>query len=130
MDAYSNPTPIATVEQFKVALRAAHISDTGLLMLRTQYGAQKHAISAAQLARDFHWASHGVANLHYGRLAHRIAEALGHQPGPFPDGNPHRWRTLSYWNEASEIGEGKEQWIMRPELAQAIQELGWGNTIA
>jgi hypothetical protein len=63
--------------------------------------------------------------LRYGTLAHRVAEVLHYQPGPFLDGKRHWWYTLSYWNDSPQAEEGQDQWIMRPELAQALQELKW-----
>jgi hypothetical protein len=126
VDAYSDPTPIATAEQFKVALLAARISETELAILRAQYGAPNHTLSAVQLAKELHYPTYATVNAQYGRLAHRVAEALHYRPGPFPDGNPHWWRTLSHWNDDAPLGEeGQDQWIMRPELAQALHELKW-----
>lgn len=125
VDAYSDPTPIATAEQFKAALSRVQISESELAMLRTQYGAPNHTISPGQMAKELHYGSYAAVNSRYGALAHRVAEALDYLPG-LADGKRHWWRTLSYWNDdAPEAGEGQDQWIMRPELAQALQELKW-----
>jgi len=125
VDAYSDPTPIATAEQFKAALLTLRNSKAGMAMLQAQYRATNHTISAAQLAKELGYDGHATVNLRYGTLAHRVAEALHYQPGPFPDGKPHWWYTLSYWNDSTQAEEGQDQWIMRPELAQALQELKW-----
>jgi hypothetical protein len=126
VDAYSDPTPIATAEQFKAAMLTVRISETELAMLRAQYGAPNHTISAVQLAKELRYVNYGTVNAQYGALAHRVAEGLDYRPGPFPDGKPHWWRTLSYWNDnAPQAEEGEDQWIMRPELAQALQALKW-----
>ena len=126
VDGYSDPTPIATAEQFKAALLTVHFSETELAMLQAQYGAPNHTISAVQLAKELHYVTYAPVNAQYGALAHRVAEALHYRPGPFADGNPHWWRTLSYWNDdAPLVEEGQDQWIMRPELAQALQALKW-----
>ena len=126
VDPYSDPTPIATAEQFKEALPRVRISETELAMLRAQYNAPSHSISAVQLAKELHYVSYANVNAQYGALAHRVAEALHYRPGPFPDGNPHWWHTLSYWNDnAPQAEESQDQWIMRPELAQALRELKW-----
>lgn len=124
-DVYSDPTPIATAEQFKAALPKVQISESELAMLRTQYGAPNHTISPGQMAKELHYGSYAAVNSRYGALAHRVAEALDYLPG-LADGKRHWWRTLSYWNDdAPEAEEGQDQWIMRPELAQALQELKW-----
>jgi len=126
VDAYSDPTPIATAEQFKAALLTVRISETELAMLRAHYGAPNHTISAVQLAKELRYVTYATVNAQYGALAHRVAEALHYRPGPFADGKPHWWRTLSYWNDdAPQAEEGQDQWIMRRELAQALQELKW-----
>ena len=126
VDAYSDPTPIATAEQFKTALLTLRISDAEMAVLQAQYGAPNHTISAAQLAKDLQYGSYAPVNRQYGALAHRVAEALNYRPGPFPDGKAHWWRTLSYWNNgAAQAEEGQDQWIMRPELAQALEALKW-----
>ena len=126
VDPYGDPTPIATTEQFKAALLAVDISEKERAMLRTQYEAPNHTISPVQLAKELHFATYATVNAQYGALAHRVAEALHRRPGPFPDGNPHWWHTLSYWNnDAPQADESRDQWIMRPELAQALQELKW-----
>lgn len=125
VDAYSDPTPIAATEQFKVALLTVHISEKELAMLQAQYKAPNHTISAAQLAKELRYDSYATVNARYGALAHRFAEALHYQPGPFSDGKAHWWYTLSYWNDSPRAEEAQDQWIMRPELAQALQELKW-----
>ena len=125
VDAYSDPTPIATAEQFNAALLTLRISEAEMAMLRAQYRATNHTISAAQLAKELRYDSYATVNARYGALAHRLAVALHYQPGPFTDGKPHWWYTLSYWNDSPQAEEGQDQWIMRPELAQALQELKW-----
>jgi len=125
VDAFSDPTPIATTEKFIAALQTLDISEPELAMLRAQYRAPGHAVSAGQVAKELHYDSYRTVNGQYGALAHRVANALHHRPGPFVDGKAHWWRTLSYWNDDAQAGEGQDQWIMRPELAQALKDLNW-----
>lgn len=125
VDPYSDPTPIATAEQFKAVLLTLRISGEEMALLRAQYRATNHTISAAQLAKELLYDSYATVNARYGALAHRVAEALHYQPGPFPGGKPHWWYTLSYWNDSPQAEDRKDQWIMRPELAQALLELKW-----
>ena len=95
-----------------------------------QYNAPKHTLSPAQMAKQLSRSAWSVANRNYGALAHRIADALHYQPGPFDDPRgDHWWFTLSYWNDEAEMGDDN-QWIMRPELVQALDDLaawlpGW-----
>ena len=125
MDAWSDPKPIASKAEYIVALREACVSESCRTMLRIHYRAPDHTISAAQLAKALEYDNYSTINLHYGALGHRVSEVLGKRPGPFPDGNPHWWNTLSIWNDKRDIGEGLEQWIMRTEVREALEDLGW-----
>jgi len=97
MDEFSDPTPIATPEQFETALLAVRdkwaITPKQMAMLRAHDRAPDHTISTVQLAQDVDFPSYSAANLHYGTFARRVAEALRYRPGPFSDGNPHWWHT-------------------------------------
>jgi hypothetical protein len=66
------------------------------------------------------------ANLRYGTLTHDVADALHYIPGPFSTGNPHWWRKLAYGSDGTpQTEDGHYEWIMRPELVQALQEMRW-----
>lgn len=130
MDEYSNPTPIATVEQFKAALLAVRdrvgLSAKELAMLRAHCRAPNNTISTVRLAQETGYPSYSTANLQYGKLAHNIADALHYIPGPFASGEAHWWRTMAYGNDAvPQTDDGHYEWRMRPELVQALQEMRW-----
>jgi hypothetical protein len=130
MDAYNNPTPIATVEQFKAALLTVRdrigITPKELALLQAHCRASKHTISTVKLAKELDYPNHRTVNMHYGALAHHVADALHHVPPPVPGGEAHWWRTLAYGNdEAPQTDDGHYEWIMRPELVQALQEMKW-----
>jgi hypothetical protein len=129
VDEFSDPTPIATAEQFKAALLVVRdsVADINpyLAMLRAHCHAPSHTITAVRLAQEVGYPSYSAANLQYGTFAHYIADALHYRPGPFSDGNPHWWRTLAYGGDETQSEDGYYEWIMRPELVQALQEMGW-----
>jgi hypothetical protein len=124
MDAYSNPAEIATVEQFKAALLAVRdrigISPKDLALLRAHCRAPNHTISTFKLAKELGYTSHGDVNKSYGKFAHDVCDALHCVLPKAPDDEAHWWRTLAYGNEADHY-----EWIMRPELVQALQEMKW-----
>jgi len=127
---YSDPTAIANAAQFKSALLTVNqkegINPKQKAMLCAHYQAPAHIITAQILAHVAHYRSHGAANIQYGRLAHRLADALHYKPGLFPDGKPHWWRALANGNEGDPHNEdGHYEWILRPELVAALQELKW-----
>lgn len=130
MDEFSDPTPIATVEQFKAALlivrdRVPDMTPYAAL-LKAHCRATRHTITAGQLAKEMNYPNYSAANLRYGTFAHDVADALHYIPGPFSTGNPHWWRTLAYGNDGTpQTEDGHYEWIMRPELVQALQEMRW-----
>jgi hypothetical protein len=130
MDEFSDPTPIATAEQFKKALLSVRdregFSPNELQMLKAHCRAPTHTISALKLAQEIGYPDYSTANLLYGNLAKNIAHALHYKLGPFSTGNPHWWRTLAYGNEGAPQNEdGHFEWVMRPELVQVLQEWKW-----
>ena len=130
MDIYSDPTPIATAEQFKTALLSVRdrvgISPKDLAMLRSQCRAPAHIITTQQLAQELGYSHYIAASGQYGTLAHHIADALHIVLPRTPSGEPHWWRTLSVGNDgAPQTDDGNYEWIMRPELVQALQEMRW-----
>ena len=78
-----------------------------------------------KLAQEFGYSHYIAASGQYGVLAHQIADALHHKPGPFPDGKTHWWHTLAYGNNGEPFEAEYYAWIMRPELVQALQEMRW-----
>ena len=130
MNEYSDPTPIATVEQFKAALLAVRdrvgISPKDLAILRAHCRAPNHMISTTQLAGELGYSNYGAVNMAYGKLAHDVADALHYSPKPNASGDLHWWRTLAYGNDDSpQTEDGHYGWIMRPELVQALKEMNW-----
>jgi hypothetical protein len=129
MDAYSDPTPIATVEQFKAALfkvrdSKAGISQQDLVLFRTHCRAPNYTITTQQLAKEL-GPNYRTANEPYGSLAHRVCSALGVTLKKTDSGEPHWWRTLAIGHNPLDKNNPYE-WIMRPELVQALKELNWG----
>jgi len=127
MDEFSDPKPIATVEQFKAALLARGrigIPAKHLAMLISHCRAPNHTISTVQLAKEVGYPGNKTVNLQYGTLAHNIAKELHHTPGPFSTGDPHWWRTLASGKDGiPKTSDRFYKWIMRPELVQAVQEV-------
>lgn len=129
MNEFSDPSPIATTKEFKDALLAVHdkhgITPKQLRMLRAHLRAAKHTINTTKLASAIGYSDCSSAHLLYGKFAHRVADALHRKPGPFSTGKPHWWRTLAYGNDDGTplTNDGLYEWVMRPELVQALQEM-------
>ena len=72
----------------------------------------------SQIAEAMGWSSYSSANAHYGRLAQLVAEELGfHVDGA-------HLNALCTFIEPQQPGD---HWliIMRPQVAQALKQLGW-----
>ena len=78
MDEYSDPTPIATVEQFKAALLKVRdrigISPRDVALLKAHCRTPNHTISTVQLAKQVGYSNYSAVNMHYGKLAHDVAD--------------------------------------------------------
>jgi len=85
-------------------------------MLAAHYHAPHRCITATQLAAEVGYASMGGANLQYGILARMVRDVLD-----FPT-----QRGLVHLYSLATFIKGKH-WIfvMRPEVAEALEALGW-----
>jgi hypothetical protein len=121
--------PIANVEQFKQALLAVrdkNLPDGHLAMLKAQCSSPHASITASKLAESAGYENYNAANLQYGTLGLHVAGFLGYVPPKRKDGTSMWWTTLSYSLEGdSEAETGHFQFVMRPELLQALREMRW-----
>ncbi len=120
-----------TVEQFKSAL-AEHrknestLINNGFQMLKAHYRSPGRLISATRLslAADMGYSGVEAGNSQYGKFAHDIADLIGHKPEEsYPDGNP-VWTYTMCDAHGLKDRYGHFQWILRPEVAKAMEELG------
>ncbi len=125
----STSQAIATTEQFKralLALRDKGLPDAHLAMLKAQCKASNGTITSTKLAEAADYENYNAANLQYGTLAFNLAGLLSYNPPARKDGSPMWWTTLSYSVDGDvEAETGQFQFIMRPELADALREMKW-----
>ena len=109
--------PHYTAKQYESALRAVALAPHHQRMLQAHYCAPKRTLTATQMSKALGYkASHGPANMHYGKLAKMLGEHLSWEPLPDPFVT-----TLCTFEKP-----GKEWlWIMRPAVAAALENLGW-----
>ena len=95
-------------------------------MLRAQYSSDNHTITATRLAEAVGYENFNAANLQYGALGHEIADAIGYEPPKRKNGEPIWFWSISSGKDASEETiDGHYEFIMRPELAVALEEMKW-----
>ena len=65
--------------------------------------------------------NYGGANDQFGKQGHQLADAMDYQPEPHKNGT-HTWSSIFALGRSGPAGF---QWTMRPELANALEELRW-----
>ncbi len=88
-------------------------------MLRTHFLAPAHKLTARQMAEKIGYAGYAAANLHYGRLGRLLGKKLG-----LPEEDCHIGVLVDFVRPNTE-GNSEWIWILHPELAKALEDLGW-----
>jgi hypothetical protein len=91
-----------------------------LKLLQSHYSAREHTITATELARSVGYENHSAANLHYGKLAALLKEEL-----KWSTGKSVGLKLLVMFVDPGERDNTEILWVMRPQLAQALEALGW-----
>ena len=95
------------------AFEALTLSENDRNMLQSHYSAPDRTVTASQLARAAGFVVYGAANMHYGRLAHRVADELGINP-------KHPLSALVSFAKPN----GQWEWTMRPQVVASVESLG------
>lgn len=91
------------------------LTDMQVQMLRIHYYAPESTITATQMARAVGYGHYAFANAQYGRIASLMGEQLDYNPASVHLG------TLVVFEKRN----GEWHWILRPEVARALETLGW-----
>lgn len=114
--------PTASEYAAGLAALADRVSDTQRRLLQMQYGAVNRTVTAPELAALANLAGgHPVVNSQYGRLGHMFCDQTGLNPDLRPD-DTHQW--WSVWSSGYSHPDGF-QWVMHPQVANALEALGW-----
>lgn len=106
-----------SVSDFVKAFRALMpLKEYQIKMLRANYKAGW--ITADQMAVRCGWHDKGGANLHYGKLARRVAEQLG-IPAEYTDGEYVLVGVLVNFD----LRNGKWFWALIPQVEKALEQL-------
>ena len=112
----------ATAEDYRDAFVAlkSKMTPTRRELLRKHYRFYGHQATMSQISEAMGWKSFSSANAHYGRLAQLVGQQLGF---PFRPGEAYS-NVLCTFIEPQEPGD---HWltIMRPQVAEALRQLGW-----
>lgn len=103
-----------TDKEYKEAIEVLNLSEYQVQMLKLNFNAPAHTITATEMANGMHYKNYNAANLHYGRLGLILGKQLGWYPLPEMKVN-----VLVEFEKRN----GEWHWIMRPELAEALISL-------
>ena len=109
------PPEECTTLRYKQAFAAiSDLPENYLSMLRFHYAQPARTTTATQMANAVRYKSFRGANRHYARLGELICDNLGWKPQ----------MPLAVLVKFDEWG-AEIQWIMRPQVAEALRLLGW-----
>ena len=117
----SSPDAMEYIRAFQGVLEG--LPDSYLAMLKGHYNAPNRTVTATQLSELGKYKNWSSANLHYGLLGKRLYEELPIKLPTRPDGTEIYTFTLATEGGLSQ-DESQWQWKMRPEVAEAIEQLG------
>ncbi len=105
-----------SAEQYLAAFgKLSSVTDSQIQMLRLHYNAPGRTITATQLSHAAGYSHYSIANSQYGRLGRLVGEQLEYNP------MKERLGTLVTFEKR----QGEWHWIMRPQVAEALERLGW-----
>lgn len=115
-----NADPIATSKDYKTALSLLEdeMPLKHRLLLEVHYRAPRRRLTARKLAEKVGYASFGAVNLQYGTLARKICDILGLRL-------EYHVLVLAKFVTPKTGSDREILWVMRPELARALEELRW-----
>jgi hypothetical protein len=90
-----------------------------LLLLQRHYHSPGRTATARELADKIGYSDWRGVNLQYGLLAKRLCEVLGVEI----DGES--VYILATFRREAGVKDGELQFVMRPQLAEALEALGW-----
>lgn len=89
-----------------------------LAMLRAHYHAPERTVTAGELARAVDFENFSAANLQYGTYARHLCDELGRSP-------EFHIAILLTFTVGEKPGEEFIRWTMLPQVAEALEQLGW-----
>ena len=105
-----------TADDYMTVFRRISVARHQMRMLQAHYHAQDHTLTATQMSKAIGYPNHSAANLHYGKLGRLIAKEIGWEPLP---------KQTIFAIVTFEKPGHEWHWIMRPAVAQALEQLGW-----
>jgi len=117
---YAHPKLVPTIEEYVTGFRKieSRIGPKLRAMLINHYAAPCRITTADKLARSVGFSDYAAANLHYGYLGSMLARAMG-KKGTL------KTYALMLPVDPGEATNTERLWVMRENVARALEELGW-----
>jgi hypothetical protein len=117
----NSPEATEYVRAFQRILQG--LPDSYVRMLKAHYSAPNRTITSTQLAEACEFHNYNAAVLHYGTLGSRLYEQLPIKLPTHKDGTPIYTFMLAIEGDSGQ-DKSEWEWKMRPEVADAIAQLG------
>jgi hypothetical protein len=109
---------IPTADEFRQALANLDpLPDSYRRLLVEHHRAPDRDVTATELAQLVGYSNYNAANLHYGKLAGLVGDLVGVRPK----------MALDLLVTMEKLDEWHWYWYMRPQVAKAIEKLGWAK---
>jgi hypothetical protein len=114
-------TDFPSSQEYREAFAAIHdqITVKQFLMLQRHYHAPGRTTTASRLAEFVGYTNYGGVNLQYGALAKRLCDELKVQI------DREQVYILAMFARDQSVDNGEVQFVMRPQVARALEALGW-----
>lgn len=107
------------------ALQSLQVGVKARELLVAHYYATNRQASMEELADAVGYDSYASSNLRYGALAHKVADLLPSVPPDLPDGEYGNWVQSVAYSKGERNDADHFLWTLRPEIAAALEQLGW-----
>jgi hypothetical protein len=117
---------VPTVAEYVTAFRAVEqkMTPNQRKLLLAHHAAEARVMSATRLAEQVGFDSYSAVNLQYGALARGVADQLAIEVGGVDLG------ILVDFVSPGQVANEHHLWVMRPNVAQAIEDLGWAPPVS
>lgn len=118
---------LPAVTEYVAAFRAVEprITDGQRALLLAHHAAQARTLTATRLAEIVGWSSYTAVNAQYGTLAGHLARALDIDlSGDVQLG------VLVEFVDPGYAANEQYLWVLRPNVARALEELGWAPRVS
>ncbi len=94
------------------------MTDKQLAMLKANYNAPNHTLTAGELAAQVGFQTYSAASLQYGKYAGNLCSKLGLTPSV-------QLAALVSFSDGEQPGDEFMRWTLLDPVARALEQLGW-----